>query len=239
MALADCRLPFLSRYSWPGGAVALAITINLCKGTHADNPQMKAATMVGLVTILLGMVCLVLDLTDPFNFWRILIFYNPTSVMSIGVAALLFYIPLLFVLTLLVFRDLPILKFLKPLTDFLAHFRVVLDWVVMILAVVICAYTGFLISALIRFPLINTAVLPALFVASGFSAGCAAIRLFAICFGAKREDSSMHILHVAEYPIILVEAMCIFMIAVSLITGTEVAKIAFTAFTTGVWAWGF
>lgn len=197
-----------------GGAVALAITINLCKGTHADNPQMKAATMVGLVTILLGMVCLVLDLTDPFNFWRILIFYNPTSVMSIGVAALLFYIPLLFVLTLLVFRDLPILKFLKPLTDFL-------------------------ISALIRFPLINTAVLPALFVASGFSAGCAAIRLFAICFGAKREDSSMHILHVAEYPIILVEAMCIFMIAVSLITGTEVAKIAFTAFTTGVWAWVF
>ena len=117
-----------------GGAVALAITINLYKGTHADNPQMKAATMIGLVTILLGMVCLVLDLTDPFNFWRILIFYNPTSVMSIGVAALLFYIPLLFVLTLLVFRDLPILKFLKPLTDFLAHFRVVLDWVVMILA---------------------------------------------------------------------------------------------------------
>lgn len=222
-----------------GGAVALAITINLYKGTHADNPQMKAATMIGLVTILLGMVCLVLDLTDPFNFWRILIFYNPTSVMSIGVAALLFYIPLLFVLTLLVFRDLPILKFLKPLTDFLAHFRVVLDWVVMILAVVICAYTGFLISALIRFPLINTAVLPTLFVASGFSAGCAAIRLFAICFGAEREDSSMHILHVAEYPIILVEAMCIFMIAVSLITGTEVAKIAFSAFTTGVWDWVF
>ena len=63
-----------------GGAVALAIIINLYKGTHADNPQMKAATMVGLVTILLGMVCLVLDLTDPFNFWRILIFYNPTSV---------------------------------------------------------------------------------------------------------------------------------------------------------------
>lgn len=219
--------------------MALAITINLYKGTHADNPQMKAATMIGLVTILLGMVYLVLDLTDPFNFWRILIFYNPTSVMSIGVAALLFYIPLLFVLTLLVFRDLPILKFLKPLTDFLAHFRVVLDWVVMILAVVICAYTGFLISALIRFPLINTAVLPALFVASGFSAGCAAIRLFAICFGAEREDSSMHILHVAEYPIILVEAMCIFMIAVSLITGTEVAKIAFSAFTTGVWGWVF
>lgn len=222
-----------------GGAVALAVILNLYRGEHTDNPQMKAATMVGLVTILLGMVCLVLDLTDPFNFWRILIFYNPTSVMSIGVAALLFYIPLLFVLTLLVFRDLPILKFLKPITGFLANFRAILDWVVMILAIVICAYTGFLISALIRFPLINTAVLPALFVASGFSAGGAAVRLFAMCFGAQRSDSAMHALHVAEYPIILVEAMCIFMIAVSLITGTEAARAAFTAFTTGTWAWVF
>ena len=33
-----------------------------------------------------------------------------------------------------------------------------LDWIVLILAIAICAYTGFLISALIRFPLINTAV---------------------------------------------------------------------------------
>jgi protein NrfD len=220
-----------------GGAVALAITINLCKGTHADNPQMKAATMVGLVTILLGMVCLVLDLTDPFNFWRILIFYNPTSVMSIGVAALLFYIPLLFVLTLLVFRDLPILKFLKPLTDFLAHFRVVLDWVVMILAVVICAYTGFLISALIRFPLINTAVLPALFVASGISAGMAATKILAACcFGAREEDPDMHAMHQAEWPVMATEAFCLIMIAIALLSGNESAKLAFSAFTDGIWA---
>lgn len=222
-----------------GGAVALAVILNLFRHSHADTAQMKAATVVGLATILLGMVCLVLDLTDPFQFWRILIYYNPTSVMSIGVAALLFYIPLLFVLTLLVFKDLQFLAFLKPVTDFLAHLRAALDWIVMILAIVICAYTGFLISALIRFPLINTAVLPALFVASGFSAGGAAVRLFAIAFGAKRTDPAMHELHVAEYPIILVEAMCIFMIAVSLITGTEAAKLAFMAFTAGTWAWVF
>ncbi len=55
---------------------------------------MKAATMVASSPSF-WVWCLVLDLTDPFNFWRILIFYNPTSVMSIGVAALLFYIPLL------------------------------------------------------------------------------------------------------------------------------------------------
>ncbi len=83
---------------------------------------------------------------------------------------------------------------------------------------------------------IDTAVLPALFVASGFSAGGAAVRLVAMAFGAQREDAPMHQLHVAEYPIILVEAMCIFMIAVSLITGTEAAQLAFTAFTTGTWS---
>ena len=108
-----------------GGAVALAVILNLFSHSHADTPQMKAASIVGLITILLGMVCLVLDLTDPFQFWRILIYYNPTSVMSIGVMALLFYIPLLFVLTLLVFKDLKILAFLKPITDFLAGFRAV------------------------------------------------------------------------------------------------------------------
>ena len=44
------------------------------------------------------MLCLVLDLTNPLYFWRILVYYNPTSVMSIGVMLLLFYIPLVAVL---------------------------------------------------------------------------------------------------------------------------------------------
>ncbi len=39
------------------------------------------------MTILLGMICLVFDLTKPLDFWKILIFYNPTSVMSVGVMA--------------------------------------------------------------------------------------------------------------------------------------------------------
>lgn len=50
------------------------------------------------------MICLVADLTNPLVFWRILIYYNLTSVMSLGVIALLFYIPLVFVLMLVAFR---------------------------------------------------------------------------------------------------------------------------------------
>ena len=73
-----------------GGAVATAIMMNLYrKQTATNTPLLKAATLIGFVTIVLGMVCLVLDLTNPLYFWRILVFYNPTSVMSLGVMALL------------------------------------------------------------------------------------------------------------------------------------------------------
>jgi len=220
-----------------GGAVAIAICMNIIRGSHADTPSMKAATIVGFVTIVLGMVCLVLDLTNPLLFWRILVYYNPTSVMSIGVMVLLFYIPLVFLLMLVTLRDCACLKFLSPLTNALSKVRVPLDWIVMILAIAICAYTGFLISALIRFPLINTAVLPALFVASGFSAGLAAIKLIAAgCFGADRHGSELGALHIAEWPIMAVEALCIFMIAAALITGNAAAQEAMKAFTVGTWA---
>jgi protein NrfD len=147
-----------------GGSIAVAILLNMFKGKSNENtPLIKAASVLGLVTILLGMVCLVLDLTNPLFFWRILVYYNPTSVMSLGVMALLFYIPLVFVLTMVVLNDeLKCCGFLKGLSDWFAGFRGPLLWIVLVLALTICAYTGFLISALIRFPLINQAVLPAL-----------------------------------------------------------------------------
>ena len=147
-----------------GGAVAVAICVNLFRGVHLNTPIMKAATLIGFITIVLGMICLVLDLTNPLFFWRILVYYNPTSVMSIGVMALLFYIPLVFVLMCVALQQeitsVSWLKWLDPIISFFAKFRVALDWIVLILAIAICAYTGFLISALIRFPLINTAVPP-------------------------------------------------------------------------------
>ena len=65
-----------------GGAVAVAIMLNLYKKQTAQNtPILKAASLIGAVTIILGMVCLVADLTNPLWFWRILVYYNLTSVM--------------------------------------------------------------------------------------------------------------------------------------------------------------
>ncbi len=218
-----------------GGAVAVAICVNLFKGNHADTPIMKAATVVGFITIVLGMCCLVADLTNPLMFWRILIYYNMTSVMSIGVAALLFYIPLVFLLMLVTLRK--EISCLEPLLAVLARVRAPLDWIVLILALAICAYTGFLISVLLRFPLINTAVLPALFVASGLSAGCAATKVVAVwLFGADRNSHEMHALHNAEWPIMAAEALCLLMIGIALACGDASMEAAAKAFTDGGWA---
>lgn len=224
-----------------GGAVAAAVILNLYrKQAHENTPVLKAASVIGAATILLGMVCLVLDLTNPFNFWRILIYYNPTSVMSLGVMALLVYIPTVCILTLVALRGLLPkvgLGFLDGIVGFFDGWRVVLQWIALVFALTICAYTGFLISALIRFPLINQAVLPALFVASGLSAGMAATKAIAcLAFGDRHESCDQHLLHAAEWPVMAAEALCIFMIAVALVNGNAAAQAAFAAFTTGAWA---
>ncbi|WP_301208911.1 NrfD/PsrC family molybdoenzyme membrane anchor subunit, partial [Turicimonas muris] len=88
-----------------GGAVAVALMLNFFKHKSDVTPILKSASIIGLATILLGMLCLVLDLTNPLYFWRILVYYNPTSVMSIGVMLLLFYIPLVAVLFVMCFAD--------------------------------------------------------------------------------------------------------------------------------------
>lgn len=228
-----------------GGAVAIALILNLYrKQTQVNTPLLKAASLIGLVTILLGMVCLVLDLTNPFNFWRILIYYNPTSVMSLGVMALLFYIPLVFLLTLVACREeikkIGCLAWLDGIIGWLNGARGAFHWIVLVLALTICAYTGFLISALIRYPLINTSVLPALFVASGLSAGAASAKIVAAAFfGEDQHSADLKILHGAEWPIMAVEALCIFMIAVGLINGGAAAHYALQAFVVGGWATEF
>ena len=217
-----------------GGAVAVALMLNRYRNQVAENtPVLKAATLVGFVTIVLGMICLVADLTNPLVFWRILIYYNLTSVMSLGVIALLFYIPLVFVLMLVAFRKevkgCGALAWLDGIIGAFDGIRGALQWIVLILAITICAYTGFL--------LINTAVLPALFIASGLSAGAAAAKLVAVgCFGEEEHSADMKLLHGAEWPIMAAEALCIFMIAVSLISGNAAAQAAVEAFVSGTWS---
>ncbi|RTR31300.1 NrfD/PsrC family molybdoenzyme membrane anchor subunit [Shewanella atlantica] len=224
-----------------GGALSVALFIRFYKQQTENTAFLKAASLLSLVTISLGMLCLVLDLTNPLFFWRILVFYNLNSVMSIGVIALSAYIPLVALVTLFAMEDeiraFPALHFLLPVIAKLRGVRVPSERVVLVLALSVCAYTGFLISALIRFPIINTSVLPALFVASGLSAGAAAAKMLAVgLFKEEVHSSDMKILHGIEWPIMAAEILFIFMIAMSLFTGNAGMQSAFAAFHSGTWA---
>ena len=257
--LIDFTIGFSENVAWPwpiavylflagisGGAFAAAALVRIFRKQTQITPLLQAASLIALTTILLGMVCLVFDLTKPLDFWKILIFYNPTSVMSVGVMALLVFIPVMFLVTLVSFYEFECVRTLvdrvpcaSALVSLLRRAMPALTWIGLLFALTVCAYTGFLISALVRFPLINTAVLPALFVASGLSAGIACSQLGAVLLGDSYESRDVHILHSAEWPVMAAEALCIFMIAFALMTGIESAQMAAKAFVDGFWATEF
>ena len=225
-----------------GGALVVSLLIKFYKKQEGSTPLFKAASLLSLITILLGMVCLVADLEKPLYFWKILINYNFKSVMSVGVAALCVYIPLSFVTALYAFeRELlglgtftGLIKFVMKILNAL---KLVIYPLTLIFAVAICAYTGFLISVLVRFPLLNTAVLPALFIASGLSAGIAGASIIAaFCFKADTHGGDIKILHAVEWPVLAMEILLIGMIFVSLIIGSDAQKAASVAFYQGYYA---
>nr|WP_090367606.1 NrfD/PsrC family molybdoenzyme membrane anchor subunit [Ferrimonas sediminum] len=224
-----------------GGALSIALLIRLFHKQTTNTPLLKAASAVAFVTICLGMLCLVLDLTNPLFFWKILVYYNLNSVMSLGVIVLLFYIPVAALLAAFALRDellaIPQLGWLKGVLDGLMFTRRPLEKLALVLAISVCAYTGFLISALIRFPIINTSLLPALFIVSGLSAGAAMAKMTAVTwFKEPLHSREMTLLHGAEWPIMAVEGMFLFMLFSGLIFGDATSQAAMSAFSQGGWS---
>ncbi|GGZ26924.1 MULTISPECIES: NrfD/PsrC family molybdoenzyme membrane anchor subunit [Shewanella] len=208
--------------------------------TEGDSGLLKAAALIAPVAICLGMLCLVFDLTKPFHFWLILINYNLTSVMSIGVLALLAYIPLTFAYALVVLKD-DLgnwgLGFLKGIAESLTGLRKTMEVLLFVLAIVVGAYTGFLISAMNAYPMLNTAVLPALFLVSGLSAGAAANAVVALLlFKTDKHCPQLGRMHGLELPIMAAEILFLFMLFCALYFKGGAAAAALASLTSGVWA---
>lgn len=224
------------------GSLLIGIGLRWYNKQHesAESAVLKAAAIIGPVAICLGLACLVFDLTKPFHFWLILINYNFQSVMAIGVLALLAYTPLAFAYALIVLRDdLPKwgLGFLSPIALALMGFRRLIEVLLFALAIGVGAYTGFLISAMNAYPMLNTAVLPALFLVSGLSAGAAANAVLAIVmFKTDKHDNDLGRMHGLELPIMATEIMFLFMLFCALYFKGGAATAALASLTTGLWA---
>ncbi len=223
------------------GSVLIGIGMRwYSKDKLTESPILKAAAIIGPVAISLGLACLVFDLTKPFHFWVILVNYNFESVMALGVLALLVYSPLGIAYGLIVLRDeLPKwgLGFLSPVAQMLIGWRKAIEVLLFILAIGVGAYTGFLISAMNAYPMLNTAILPALFLVSGLSAGAAANSVVALLmFKVDSHDKELSRMHALELPVMATEIMFLFMLFCALYFKGGAAALALASLTTGMWA---
>lgn len=200
------------------GSVQLAIAYRNSKKLEkpSENWVIRSAAILGTIPTILGLTLLVFHLTKPWTFWKLMFNYNGTSVMSMGVMMFQLYMAVLIVWIAIMFKDwvavlihrfVPVFKFVLPWIDWLEQKGLkAVETVLFVLAAVLGAYTGFLLSALISYPMLNNPVLPALFLASGTSSGIAATFLMILLAGKlSGESDEVYFIHKFEVPIMVTE----------------------------------
>jgi len=238
---------FLAGLSAGSIMVALLVKWNRHEGEVSTiwDAMVKAGALLAPITIVIGLLLLIIDLGKPLSFYWLLISYNFTSVMTLGVLALFIYTPIVMIFMLLIFEDIirkiklfsifiPIIEFIKSFHNFAK----VIEYSLFGIALIVGAYTGFLLSAVSSFPMWNTPVLPLLFLTSGISAGVAGnILVGMLFFKSSVNKESIKYLLVMDLRVIMTEIPMILILFVGMMyTGGDSLLAAKDALTTGVWA---
>ena len=232
------------------GMVLISIHLKrkVIDGKASANGIIKATAVLAPLGIITGLTILIFHLTKPLSFWKILVFFNPTSVMSMGVILFQVYMVILFTWIAIMFKDeLAVLlqklfkgrfDFVNPIVDKLAKFENALELLLALLAMMLAAYTGFLLSALKTYPMLNNPVLPVLFIFSSVSSGAAACLLLGIIgFKESFDSNCVKWIHGIERPVVVFELFVLLTFFTGLIFGggqKEVAAMA--AIGSGFWA---
>jgi protein NrfD len=205
----------LAVYLWiagiAGGAYFSAFLIDrISRGKH--ELLLKIAMFLGVPLVLLGSVLLVLDLGEQLRAWHLFTGFRIGSPMSMGSWILLFYSVIGIVLIALWWAGsfepgelrLTVLSGLGAVMRPARAAIGVLCWIAVVLAVLLIAYTGVLLSATNQPLWGGVLLLPALFVASAISTGMALLvlvlrtgfgRLLDLLFGGKGESVPSEVLH--------------------------------------------
>ncbi|MDG6894745.1 cytochrome c nitrite reductase subunit NrfD [Volucribacter amazonae] len=185
----------------------------------SENWIIRSAAILAPSTVIIGLLLLIFHLTKPWTFWYLMFNYQFNSVMSMGVMLFQIYMASVFMWIGIIFRQeiglllqrfIPKLSFVVNWLNVLQRFERWLESLLLILAVLLGAYTGFLLSALISYPMLNNPVLPALFLASGSSSGIAMVFILILTLGKlKGHSDEVHFMHKFEVPIMLAELFLI------------------------------
>lgn len=231
------------------GAIIIALLVKWNRHEQDNSSiwdaMVKAGAIISPLTISIGLLLLIVDLGKPLSFYWLLISYNFTSVMTLGVLALFLYTPLAFVFMGLIFEDEirnnKLLSIFSPIISYIKSYKVYakrVEYVLFGLAIIVGAYTGFLLSANMPFPLWNSPILPVLFLASGISAGIAGnILVGMLFFKSSINKESIKYLLVLDLRIILLEIPLLVLLFVGMLyTGGQAQVAAIEALSIGRWA---
>jgi len=150
-------------------------------GKEKEMPTtVKWATFLAPAALVIGLLCLFIDLKHKLYFWQLYTTIRLQSPMSWGAWVLMLITPLSFLWAGSYVRELkPSWKWTFPLLNkvevWVAAHRKGLAWAMVILSVILGIYTGILLSAFNARPLWNTSLLGPLFLVSGLSSGVATI----------------------------------------------------------------
>lgn len=240
---------FLAGMSAGAVMIALYLKRKVIEGDPANNGILKAMAWLAPFGIISGLTILIFHLTKPLSFWKIMIFYNPSSVMSMGVILFQVYMIVLFVWIGILFRH-QIISFcegkapakLLDVADGLliksGKFTNAIELFLGLMAIVLAAYTGFLLSALKTYPMLNNPVLPILFLFSSLSSGAAACLMFGILvFKESATSPSVSWVHSFERPVVMFELFVLVTFFTGLIfSGGQNEVAAWNAIGGGFWS---
>lgn len=232
------------------GAAMLAVLLKragLAGDDPSENNVIRCTAFLAPLSIIIGLVILIFHLTKPWTFWYLMFNYSTTSIMSMGVMLFQVYMLFLMLWLAIIFHKLVaslIEKYAKPfafvnkLIAVAAKFTGLIEIILIILSVLLGAYTGFLLSALISYPMLNNPVLPILFLASGTSSGVAALIMCTLLFTKEDTHSkSLAFIHKFEVPVVCIEIFLLAAFFIGLYLGGGQKTVAFeTALLSGFWA---
>ncbi|QDJ12474.1 cytochrome c nitrite reductase subunit NrfD [Mergibacter septicus] len=213
----------------------------------SQSALIRNSAIIAPLSLVVGLTILIFHLTKPWAFWYLMFNYHHTSIMSMGVMLFQFYMLFLCLWLAIIFRQdianlivkfLPKLSFINPIITWLVRFSAKIEIILLLFSILLGAYTGFLLSALISYPMLNNPVLPVLFLVSGISSGVATLTL-ALLLVSKTSPTATELtfIHKFEFPLILIESFLLFAFCIGLYLGGGQKTVAImNAIGGGFWA---
>lgn len=126
---------------------------------NIDERIQRVAAYLAPFPVMLGLLCLVADLHRPWNFYQVLIHYNPSSVLSWGAFFLLVFPIIATVYAIMVFFN------------YTGMLRRIMAWLELVLGLAIGVYAGLLLAAIYNNPVWSNPLIVFLFFISALSTG--------------------------------------------------------------------